>query len=246
MLPVLQVGPLAIQLDGLLILAGLWCGLLLAERQAKRSGIKPNDLYNLVFIALLSGLLGARLSYLLRYPQAFAASPLSLISPNPGLLDPLGGSVAAGLAGLIYAQRKGLPTWAILDALTPLLAVLQLFLGFAHLASGAAFGAAADLPWALELWGARRHPSQVYEILAAGFILALVWPGHGPIRSQKPGGYFFAFLALSAGAHLFLEAFRGDSYLLAGGLRAAQLAAWLILAISLTAIYRLNKPLGQD
>ncbi len=235
MLPTVQLGPLAIQLPGLIILLGLWLGLSLAERQAERCGIKGSDLYNLVFIALLSGILGARLSYLVRYPQAFASSPFSVISLNPDLLDPIGGFAAAAIGALIYIQRKSMPLLASLDSLTPLLAVFQLTLGFAHLASGAAFGALTDLPWGINLWGAHRHPSQVYEILAAGLILALVWPGRGFFRPQKPGIYFFSFIALSTAARLVLEAFRGDSSLLPGGLRTAQVAAWLLLAISLFA-----------
>jgi len=233
MLPTLQVGPLALQLPGLIVLIGLWLGLTLAERQAGRCGIKGSDLYNLVFVALLSGIIGARLSFLLRYPQAFAASPFSLISLNPDLLEPFGGLAAALLGGLIYAQRKAMPFWSSLDALTPALAVLLLALGFAHLASGAAFGAPSELPWAIEMWGARRHPSQMYEILAAGFILALIWPGRGILQPNKAGIYFSGFVALSAGARLLLEGFRGDSSLLAAGLRSAQVGAWLLLAVSL-------------
>ncbi len=33
MYPILQIGPLAIQLPGLLLLAGLWIGTLVAERE---------------------------------------------------------------------------------------------------------------------------------------------------------------------------------------------------------------------
>jgi prolipoprotein diacylglyceryltransferase len=53
--------------------------------------------------------------------------------------------------------------------------------------------------------------------------------------------YFLSFVASSALARLFLEAFRGDSLLLAGGLRAAQVEAWIILAASLYGLYRLQK-----
>ncbi len=241
MLPSLQLGPLAIQLSGLLILAGIWLGLSLAERHAARFGVKPADLSSLTLIALLAGLVGARLSFVLRYPAAFAANPLSIFSINPGLLDPFGGLAAALLAALIFGQRKHLPLWGSLDALTPALAVFMLFAGLAHLASGAAFGAPSTLPWALSLWGERRHPSQVYEIIAAATILALLWPGRAWARSARPGVYFLAFVAASAAARLFLEAFRGDSQLVFANLRAAQLAAWLALAGALFGIFILTK-----
>jgi phosphatidylglycerol---prolipoprotein diacylglyceryl transferase len=247
MLPALQLGPLAIQTPGLVILIGLWLGLSLAERSSGRFGLKSNDLYNLVLIAIIVGIVGARLVYMLRYPAAFAASPFSVFTLNPGLLDPAGGLVAALLAGVIYSQRKRVSMWQALDALTPALAVLFVALGIAHLASGGAFGSPSNLPWAIHLWGESRHPAQIYEIFAATIILALTWPGRGLIRPSQPGVYFLSFAAMSAGARLFLEAFRGDSSLLAIGLRSAQLAAWILLAASLSGIYWIkNKEQNND
>lgn len=240
MLPVLNIGPLAVQTPGLALLIGLWLGLSLAEKYAPRRGVSPNLLYNLVFVALVSGVIGARLAYLARYPEAFASSPLSLLSLNPGLLDASGGLAVGLIVALIYAQRKGMPLWPTLDALTPLLMVMALALGVAHLAAGTAFGAETQVPWAIELWGAQRHPSQVYEILAAGAILAILWPGRW--SKQAPAGrYFLLFVALTAARCLFLEAFRGDSLLLAGGWRAAQIVAWLALAGSLWGMKQLGK-----
>jgi phosphatidylglycerol:prolipoprotein diacylglycerol transferase len=236
MLPVIQLGSLALQVPGLVNLIGLWTGLSLAERRAPRYGIDPVDLYNLSLVALVAGVIGARFTYLALYPAAFAASPASLISLNPGLLDPAGGLGAATLAGLVYAQRKGLPGWPLLDALTPLLAVLMVATGLANLASGDAFGAPTDLPWAIFLWGDRRHPSQVYDILAALLILVLIFCLPASRRlPERTGLTFLAFLTLSSAARLFLEAFRGDSPLTTGGLRIPQLTAWLILALALWA-----------
>lgn len=239
MLPVLNIGPLAIQTPGLVILIGLWLGLSLAEKYAGRRGVTPALLYNLVFVGLVAGVIGARLSYLARYPEAFASSPLNLLSLNPGLLDPGGGLAVGAIAGLIYAQRKNMEFWQTLDALTPLLMVMTIALGVSHLASGAAFGAATEAPWAVELWGARRHPSQVYEILAASTVLLVLWPGRWSEKAPA-GRYFLLFVALNAASRLFLEAFRGDSVLLAGGWRIAQAAAWLVLAGSLWGLHRLR------
>jgi len=248
MLPILQVGPLAVQLPGLLLLAGLWLGLALSEKYARRRAVQANDLYNLVFIALIAGVLGARLVYTLRYPAAFAANPAGLFSLNPGLFDPFGGLAAGCLAALIFGQRKQLDLWRTLDALTPLLAVLAIALALANLASGNGYGAPADLPWSIELWGARRHPTQIYEGLLAGLGLGLFWPARRiwayravAAPGVRRGVYILAFLAYSAAARLLTEAFRGDSLLLPGGLRAAQVITWIVLALCLWGIDRLQR-----
>jgi phosphatidylglycerol:prolipoprotein diacylglycerol transferase len=239
MLPVLQLGPLALQLPGLLILLGIWMGLSLAEKFAIKRHFPVESLYNLVFSALTVGLVGARLGSLLQAPQAFWASPLSLFSLNPALLDPISG-VAAGLAAsLWYGKRNHLPGWATLDALTPLLAMGMLGLALAHIASGQAYGAVTSLPWSIELWGARRHPSQFYELAAATLILLSL--GRRSQQADAAAGSLFAiFVALTAGLRLFLEAFRGDSTLLPGGIRSAQVLAWLALATALVLLHKLE------
>ena len=62
MFPVLQIGPLALPVPGLALLIGVWIGLWLAEIEAARLGIGPETVYNLAFIGLVAGLLGARLA----------------------------------------------------------------------------------------------------------------------------------------------------------------------------------------
>ena len=240
MLPILQVGPLAIQTPGLILLAGVWIGLSVAERHSKRYKVNPETLYNLVFTMLVAGLLGARLAYAARFPTAFFENPVSLISINPGLLDPTGGLVIALIAGVIYGQRKNMPVWPTLDAITPVVAVMLIAIPLSNLASGHAFGSPTQLPWAIELWGATRHPVQIYAALAAGLVLWLLWPSR-QAKKQVSGWIFLQFIVLSAGLAIFLEAFRGDSVILAFGLRNAQLAAWIILAIGIYLMNRLAK-----
>ena len=231
MFPILQIGPLAIRLPGLLLIVGLWLALVLVEREASRREIQGSLLTNLIFYALLAGLIGARLGHALHHLNAYVQNPLALISLNPDALAPLEGAVTAGLVAWIYAQRKGLPLWPTLDALAPGFSVFAVFVGFAHLSSGDAFGAPTELPWAIELWGERRHPSQIYEILAAVLILLLVW------RSRRwpmfSGFLFLEWLIATALGRLILEVFRGDSSIVLGRLRAAQFTSALILLISL-------------
>jgi phosphatidylglycerol:prolipoprotein diacylglycerol transferase len=147
MLPILQIGPLALPVPPFSLLLALWLGLSLAEKFAPRRSIPADALYNLTFTGLVAGLIGARLGTIFQYPNAFIESPLSLVSLNPGLLDPFAG-FAAGLIGmLVYGQYARLTLWATLDALTPLLAVMAVGFAVAHIASGEAFGAETSLPW---------------------------------------------------------------------------------------------------
>ena len=224
--------------DLILVVAAIWVGLFLTEKRSARHGISNDDLNNIVFFPLIGYLLGGRILYAFENLSAFIPNPVALISLNLDLFDPIGGLVVAGLVALIYGQRRKLSFWPTLDALTPLLAVFALGLGLAHLASGDAFGKETSLPWGIELWGALRHPSQVYEVFASLLILGLLW---SQIADARPGIHFLTFVTLTSSARLFLEAFRGDSTLVFGGLRLAQVIAWIVLAISLYFMERLKR-----
>jgi phosphatidylglycerol:prolipoprotein diacylglycerol transferase len=237
MLPILQIGPLAIQTPGLIILIGLWIALELAERQAVLFGVKGSNLFSLIIWMLAAGLVGARIIYAATEMQIFAEQPLSLFALSPQMMNVPGGLVVALGAGLAYGQRAKLPLWPTLDAITMTLAVLLISLGLANFASGDAYGKVTTLPWAIDTLGARRHPTQVYETLAALAAAWAVWPGSlGRVEAWyrgAPGLRFWTWLSLSASGLLLLEAFRAESTLVMGQFHLTQIIAWLILALSL-------------
>src|SRR6266545_3768769 len=59
-------------------------------------------------------------------------------------------------------------------------------------------------------------------------------------RSLFDGLNFLLVIALSAAARVFLEAFRGDSWIISGGLRGAQVVGLAILALCLAALRHLG------
>ena len=210
----------------ILIVVAMWVGLTLAEKRSEHYGVSKEQLNNIAFYSLFGYIIGGRLLFALSNLSAFSKSPLSIFSPNPDLFDSTGGLVVAILVGFVYGQRQKLQHWGTLDALTPIFAMLAIGLSLAHLAAGTAFGSPTALPWGIELWNATRHPSQIYELIASLFIFGWIWF----LKSDFPGGILFLnFVALTAGARLFLEAFRGDSTLVLGDFRLAQIEAWIIL-----------------
>lgn len=216
----------------ILLLAALWIGLALAERRVERHNISRDALNNMVYYSLFGYILGGRLLYAFANYSIFLQSPLSLFSLNIDLFDPFAAFIAAIIVGFAYGSRQKLSLWPTLDALTPLFAVVAVGLALSHLAAGTAFGIQTDLPWSIELWNAPRHPTQIYELIASLVIFGFLW-----FRKvdSRPGTVFLTFTALTAASRLFLEAFRGDSTLIFGGLRLAQVIAWAVLALALIA-----------
>ncbi|MGB9898705.1 prolipoprotein diacylglyceryl transferase family protein, partial [Thermanaerothrix sp.] len=66
-------------------------------------------------------------------------------------------------------------------------------------------------------------------------------------RYNFPAGFqFWVFIGLSALARLIIEPFRGDSVILFGIFRQAQIIAWLVLLISLFQISKRIKPIPKE
>ncbi len=231
MFPVINLGPVAVQAPGLILLISVWLAITLVERRAKQAGDTSETLSGLVFTALISGLIGARLWYAIRFLDVYLADPIGLVAFNTSAFDLTGGLLFGLAAGFIYTVRKNLPLRPTLDRLTPGAALVAVGLGLAHLAGGDAYGAPTTVPWGIFLWEATRHPAQLYEMGLAGLVLAAVWK-LAP-ANPFPGFLFLAFIALTAAARLFLEAFRGDSVIVAGSIRQPQLAALLVLLAAL-------------
>lgn len=227
MFPIINIGPAAVQAPGLILLLSVWLGLTLAEREAKKQGDASEALSGLVFTGLAAGLIGARLWYAARHLDTYLADPLGLFSLGTSTFDLTGGLIIGGAAAWLYGRRRHIPLRLTLDRLTPGLALFAVGLGLAHLASGDAFGAPTDLPWGIELWDARRHPSQIYQMIVAGLIFFLVWRRHR--HAPFPGFLFLGFVILTAAARLILEPFRGDSVIVAGSLRQPMLTALLVM-----------------
>jgi phosphatidylglycerol:prolipoprotein diacylglycerol transferase len=216
----------------MLLLAALWIGLYLSEKLVERHVISKDTLNNIIYYSLLGYIIGGRLLFAVANLSAFAESPLGIFSLNLDLFDPFGALVAAVLVGFVYGQRQRLPLWPTLDTLTPLLAMLAIGVSLSHLATGTAFGSPTTLPWGIQLWNATRHPAQIYELILSLIIFGLIWfrKTHFP-----DGSNFLLFAALTASSRLFLEAFRGDSTLIFGGIRLAQVIAWIVLTVALFA-----------
>ncbi len=250
MFPVLQIGPAVIQTALLLLLAGVWLATDRVERLARRRGLSGDLVLAFAFAPLGAALLVGRLAYALQHIPAYLDDPLGLISPTVATLDLMAGALAALAAGFILMRiwsRRGHPIalFPLLDVMAPGLAVMMVAFSASHLASGAGYGAPAHLPWSIYLWDAWRHPTQVYELLAALGVWLFIerLAGAAPrARVDRPAGVlFFTWLSLAAAARLILEAFRGDSLLWGGGVRAAQVVALAVLLIALWCIGRMRR-----
>jgi phosphatidylglycerol:prolipoprotein diacylglycerol transferase len=240
MMPILQIGPLALPLPELLILLGIWYGLMVAEKYAINFGIKADQNFSIVMVMLLTFVVTGRLAYVIGHFSAFRNNIEDIFSRNLGLFDPFAGLVFAGLAVLIYLQRKEIMLLSALDSLAPAFFILKIMISLSNLASGRAYGSPTHLPWAINLWGVTRHPTQIYETLLMLAAYLILHPSKVIAERNLPGAYFFKFLTLLTIIFIFSYAFRAESTLFGMGFRREQLILLVILALSLFGINKFS------
>jgi phosphatidylglycerol:prolipoprotein diacylglycerol transferase len=240
MLPFVRLGPLLVQLPGLALLVGLWVGSDLVEKEAVRLRLNPGAILNTIIYGFIAGLIGARLLYALEHLNAYLASPISLFAISGTALDGWGGLLVGLGVAFLYGRSKAMPFRPSLDALAPGLAAFMIALGLANLLSGDGYGIPLDAPWAIHLWGAFRHPTQIYEtLLSIGVLIA--WRLRSRLTTAA-GSRFLFVAALSAAVRLFTEAYHADSAVTLGGFRIVQVAALLVVAASLYLHLRWRDP----
>jgi phosphatidylglycerol:prolipoprotein diacylglycerol transferase len=250
MLPILQIGPFSLRTPGLALLAGLWAALDAASREGQRRGVDGDKTYNLGFYTLAAGVLGARLGFvLLNLPLYTSITPWkravgSALSPTPGTeVAWVGLLVGAGVAAYLI-RRWRLEPLALADSFAPAFAIMGIGIGLASLLSGDYYGVETRLPWAIHLWGAARHPTQVYLALACAANLAAL----RRLRSEghPPGFVFQVFLVILSLTLLLVEPLRADSPVIAAGVRTWQVIALVILAAALAGFAYRAPTAGSD
>ncbi|MGE5602265.1 MAG: prolipoprotein diacylglyceryl transferase [Nitrososphaerales archaeon] len=243
MLPVLQLGPFAIQTYPLaLVLAG-WVALAIGARAARAMGVDGDHVYNAGLYGLAGGVLAARLAHVIAFWPAYRSQPLEIVGLNTTAFLVRPGVIAGLAVAGWYLYRRRLPLVILLDAFAPGLLVGLAIANIGALLAGRNPGAPTDLPWAVVLWGVRRHPVQVYEALG---LLAVALFVLSVIRAGGRSGFPALIALLGWGlVEWLVEAFRAAEVTstLPGGLRLGQV---LGLAVALVALIGLRHLATRD
>ena len=113
-----HLGPIAIQSYGFMMMMGFLVSIQLAARRARRCGADEEMVINVGLLSLITGVVGARLFYVIHYPDHFN-SFFSYFALWAGGLEFYGGFLAAVAATLIYLRLKKKSIRWYLDILAP-------------------------------------------------------------------------------------------------------------------------------
>ena len=266
MYPILfKIGSIPVYSFGLMMGLGFILGSAVLTKELKRKGIDPNLSSTITLLAILLGLAGSKILYVIEDWNVFVRQPSIVFSP--GGLTWYGGFVLAAGAIFYYVRKKGVPFLRIADATSP---GLMLGYGIArigcHLSGDGDYGMPTDLPWAtvysngtyppslafrefpaiIQKYGVDGvvpdsipvHPAPVYECIAGVLLFFILWTFRKKIAQD--GKIFMLYLMFAGIARFLVEYIRINPRLLFG-LSEAQLISLCIVIIGVIGFISLSK-----
>ena len=178
----------------------------IAHWQFKKRGVRPDFVYGLLIAAVIGGLAGAKIHYLILHPSEWPGNLLS-----GGGLVWFGGLFGAIVAVVIVTLLAKQPLAAIMDAGASAVAVGYAVGRMGCFLRGDDYGIPTSLPWGISFpkglppTTVRVHPTQLYEIGASLVIFVIITWVISP-RFKREGSLIFAY-AILAGIERFLVEF---------------------------------------
>lgn len=141
---------------GLMMVIGFLASIQLGKYLARRCGFDPEIFVNIGLIALVTGVVGARLSHVLENLPQYTSASRSIrenlwdaINIRSGGLTYYGGFLLAFPSLLYYAIKKKLPLRLGMDMIAPCLMLGLAFGRIGCFLNGCCYGAVCEMPWAV-------------------------------------------------------------------------------------------------
>ena len=238
-----SLGPLPIYWYGILISSAVLVGTYLALREAKRQDLDPDLFLNTIIISLPAAFIGARLYYVIFNWEYYSKFPAEIPATWHGGLAIHGGLIAAFLVAYLMLRKYRIEFWKAADVAAPSVALGQAIGRWGNYFNQEAYGYEVDpaqVPWAMYIDGAYRHPAFLYESLwDLAVFLFLIWFRRR--EGIKSGDVFLSYAIAYSAGRFVIEGFRTDSLMLTPELRAAQVVSAVVIITAAVLLYVRHK-----
>lgn len=245
-----QIGGLTVYSYGVFLALGFIVATLVARYRFSQKYKNPDIILDFALAAVVGGIFGARLFYVIGHWSEFSGHLNKVFSVNMSGLVFYGGLVVGLGLALLVGRWKKVKFWTTMD-LAGLCVPLALAFGrIGCLLNGCCYGKPTGLPWGITypvasgIVGAR-HPTQIYELLLDLGLFAFLW---WKKDSFARDGTAFWMFALGYGVIRFtMEFFREHATANAGlGFQVMSIALFAVGAMALLFRYRILPASGSE
>ena len=253
----IDIGPLSLNIYGLMIALGVVAAVWLFGRRLEERGVGTRDDASAIAVwAVLAGVVGARLYHVVTDWEKFEDDLGAIPAIWEGGLGIPGGLLLGIPVGMYVARRRGIALSMAATCAAPAIPLAQAIGRWGNYFNQELYGRPTDLPWGLEIdaahletgyaVGTTFHPTFLYESLwTLGLCLALLWID----RALRPkNGQLMVMYVIGYGLGRFwIEGLRIDSADEVGGLRWNQwMALGAVVGGTALLIYMRTRPGGSE
>ena len=204
---------------GIMVALGFVCAVSMLMLNRKHAGIDSEQISDIALYGMISGILGARIFYVVEFWDQYRGNLLEIVRIDHGGLVFYGGFICAIMVVLVYCRMKKLLILNILDIFGPAMAVGHAFGRIGCFMNGCCYGKPSEIFCAVHFPegsapaaafpGQSVHPVQLYEasfniVLATVLVLLL------RKEKLKPGMIASIYLISYGVARFLFELLRGD------------------------------------
>ncbi len=235
----IQLGPIPLQVWGLMVALGILVGAKVATVLAKRRGQDEKLIWDLSFWVIIGAFVFARIFHVFYEPQLYLTFPSQIFAIWHGGFSVMGGFFGAVLFGIIFMRKKRLDVWAYSDT-----AIFGLPVGLFIGRIGCFLihdhpGTFTDFALGVQYPDGVRHDHGLY-LSINGLLLAFVFLWMFK-KKVKTGSYIVVFLIWYGFVRFFLDYLRATDGVIVdvryGGLTPAQ---YFAIAMFLGGLYFLK------
>lgn len=236
-----QYGNFTIYWYSVIIITGVIIGLLLANKEADRLGLKKDIITDLMVFVIPVAIIFARIYYVTFEWDYYANKPLlEIFAVWNGGIAIHGALIGSVITTIIYTHIKKISFWQIADIIAPSLILGQAIGRWGNFMNQEAYGGPISeatynnfhqyLPNfimnQMTIDGVMYHPTFLYESFwnLLVFIVLIIFRRYNPLR----GEVFLSYVMLYSIGRFVIEGMRMDSLYL-GQLRVAQLVSVLLI-----------------
>lgn len=224
---------------GILIAIGMAACIIISLRRTAHTDIAKDKLLDGSIIAILAGIIGARLYYVIFSFEMYKDNIGEILHIRSGGLAIHGGLILGSLALFIYCKKKDVDFLEFADLVIPGVALAQSIGRWGNFFNEEAYGSHTDLPFALNINGETVHPTFLYESLWC-LLIFIVLSYMFYKKHSFNGQLLFLYGMLYSAERFFVEGLRTDS-LYFMGIRQAQLISVIIFLICVLLYYSKRK-----